>query len=153
DYHAALGLTYGAAAGDILLQQYRDGRAKGQAPDTLRQGVRLALPLMDEAEAQALIAGAWGLGPQPSAALARALRAEQAGEIAPADAEAAAVLAGRFALAVDARISAAFSLAEERYQAQARLWAGVSAVVLSLAFNFAAKGGLSGAGGYPWMIA
>ncbi|MDP3174516.1 MAG: hypothetical protein Q8M88_08800 [Phenylobacterium sp.] len=153
EYAAALRLTYGEHYGDILIQQYRDGRAKGQAPDTLRQGVRLALPLMEQTEAAALIGRAWGLGDEMSTALAHALAAEQAGAITPDESETAAVLAGRFALAVDARIAAAFSLAEERYQAIARFAAGVAAVGLSLAFNYAAKGGIDGAAGYPWMIA
>lgn len=153
DYAEALRLTYGDRFREIVQQQYRDGRAKGLAPDTLRQGVRLALPMMEEAAAVALIERAWGLGAETSGRLARALRAEQTGRAAPADAENAAVLAGRFSLAVDARIAAAFSLAEERYQAWARLWAGAAAVALSLAFNFAAKGGWTGDGGYPWLIA
>jgi len=165
DYAAALRLTYGESYADILLQQYRDGRAKGQAPDTLRQGVRLALPLMAQDVAASLIGRAWGLGPELSADLAHALRAEQADDLSAAEAEDGAMLAARFALAVDARIAAAFSLAEERYQAIARGSAGVAAVALSLLFNWAARGGemgcLSGAActagdaakGYPWMIA
>ncbi|MDP3660463.1 hypothetical protein [Phenylobacterium sp.] len=153
DYGPALRMTYGEHYKEIVQRQYRDGRAKGQAPDSLRQGVRLALPLMEEGAATALIGHAWGLGDDKSAALARALISEQSGAITPTESETAAVLAGRFALAVDARIVAAFSLAEERYQAFARCAAGLVAIALSLFFNYAAKGGFVGRDGYPWMIA
>src|SRR3954469_12522906 len=58
----ALSLAYGDDYLQILAQQYRDGRGKGRAPDTLKQGVRLALPFMNVAEARTLIDKIWGLG-------------------------------------------------------------------------------------------
>ena len=147
----AMKLAYGDDYLQILAQQYRDGRGKGQAPSTLKQGVRLALPFMSVADARTLIDKVWGLGAShgpggvaPAEALARALVDEKAarlgggGDDPQADAaanEAAATLAGRFSLALDTRIDAAFTIAEQRYQSWARIWAGATAVILALAFD------------------
>ena len=145
----AMKLAYGDDYLQILAQQYRDGRGKGAAPDTLKQGVRLALPFMSVAEAKALIDTVWGLGGSagpggvaPSEALARALVDEKAARLAGGDPqadaaanEAAATLAGRFSLALDTRIDAAFTIAEQRYQSWAKIWAGVTAIALALAFD------------------
>ena len=105
----ALRLAYGDDYLQILAQQYRDGRGKGDAPGALKQGVRLALPFMSVVEATRLIDTVWGLGGRvgpggvaPSEALARALVDEKAARLGgggdpQADAvanEAAATLAG-----------------------------------------------------------
>jgi hypothetical protein len=159
----ALQFTYGEHYEEILRQQYRDGRAGGQAPDTVRQGVKLALPLMDQTKAQAIVDRVWGVD-GGGATLVKALQAEKAvdagGESAgpsPAETAQAAILAGRFGLALDSRVQAAFALAEERYQALARMLAGVTAVALSLAFNASYRGlpwiKEDTTQGYPWIFA
>ena len=152
-YAPALKFTYGDAYERILIQEYRDGRGKGRAPETIRQGVRLALPLMEAAEARAIVQGAWGMEAQAAEDLVDALQAEaRTGKALTAKAaKDAALLAGRFGLALDSRIAAAFTLAEEKYQAAARLWAGIAAIVLALAFNWSLS--TTASGGYPYWIA
>lgn len=153
----ALRLAYGSEWLDIVAQHYRAGRSKGAAPDTIRQGVRLALPFMDAAAAGELIGTVWDMGQDRSAQLAQALQAQDApsevltspsGPIDPMQA-----LAGRFATALDARINAAFSLAEERYEAQAKMWAGVAAVGLSLVLNYGLGAAKPGHADLPWAVA
>jgi hypothetical protein len=166
EYATALKFTYGEHYEKILIQEYRNGRSTGRAPETIRNGVKLALPLMDPAEAQKIVEGAWGLPTASSQQLVAALQAPPTGKAPTAAAQNAAVLAGRFGLAVDSRIAAAFTLAEERYQAFARLWAGFAAISLALLFNAGMKGLDCGAllsggrcsmgeadGGFPWITA
>jgi hypothetical protein len=154
DFEPALRFVYGDDFRRILTQQYRNGRGAGSAPETIRQGVRLALPLMDATEAMRVVSRTWGMA-EKTETLVAALQAEKTGALGAAEAEAAATLAGRFAMALDSRVSAAFALAEERYQAIARLAAGFAAVALALVFNLGARGSVTGPveGGYPWLIA
>lgn len=154
----ALRMAYGAQYLDILAQQYRANRSKGAAPDTIRQGVRLALPFMGTSAAAELIGHVWDMGAERSGELARALQASEAppppatgspgGPIDPMQA-----LAGRFATALDARIDAAFDLAEQRYQAQAKMWAGVAAVLLALVLNYGLGADKPGHADLPWLVA
>jgi hypothetical protein len=138
----ALQRTYGDDYLDILLQQYREGRGKGAAPATLRQGVLLALPFMPKAEVAAIITDVWGLdsparSQEPNSyarRLAAALVDEKTGERTEGSPQDEA-LAGRFSVALDARIQAAFAVAEERYGAVLRVWAAVAAIGLAVAFN------------------
>lgn len=144
----ALKVAYGDDYMDIISQQYRAGRSDGQAPDTIRQGVRLGLPFMPLSDAAKLIDSVWDLDPKPpraapgtapampyATALAEALQA-----VPPTTATSVPVdpqsLAGRFATALDARIQAAFEVAEERYEAIAKLIAAVVAVGLAVGFDF-----------------
>jgi hypothetical protein len=155
-FHDALAFVHGDNYEKILAQQYRDGRANGRAPETIRQAVRLALPLMDRDRAVAIVDAVWGMGPIRSGELVDALQAEKTPgtRVAAKHSDAAALLAGRFALALDARVAGAFTIAEERYQALARLWAGAAAIALSLLFNLGMKDGYrDGEGGYPWLVA
>ncbi|MEO6339783.1 MAG: hypothetical protein ABIO39_07095 [Caulobacteraceae bacterium] len=165
DLGSALRLAYGDDYLQILAQQYRDGRGKGRAPETIKQGVRLALPFMSVDEAKTLIDKVWGLGTRngsalapggldPADALALALVDEKTARFAGvADAavanEAAATLAGRFSLALDTRIDAAFTIAEQRYQAFARIAAGLMAIALALGFNGWASASMQ----LPWGVA
>lgn len=143
----ALARTYGPDYMDILIQQYREGRGKGEAPATLRQGVLLALPFMPVAESAALIDDVWGYqatatrttGGDYGLRLASALSEEKSaraegGEAFEPSANDAA-FAGRFTAALDTRIQAAFAVAEGRYGAMLRLWAGAAAVGMAVAFN------------------
>jgi len=143
----ALEVAYGANYLEILAQQYRADRSAGKAPDTIRQGVRLGLPFMPVDEAAKLIASVWKMDPALSTQLATALQAPAPGAPppavpgAPVAAPSGAVdpvqaLAGRFATALDARIGAAFAVAEEQYEAQAKMWSGLVAVLLALGFNY-----------------
>lgn len=152
----ALRLAYGAEWLDIVAQHYRAGRSKGAAPDTIRQGVRLALPFMDAPAAAELIGSVWDMGQERSTQLAKALQAQEAPEVptspgGPIDPMQA--LAGRFATALDARINAAFALAEERYEAQAKMWAGMAAVGLSLVLNYGLGAAKPGHADLPWAVA
>ena len=170
----ALRISYGDEYDRILRQQYRAGRGHGEAPDTIRQGVRLGLPFLSAAQATKVIDAVWGLPENQARALAEALTAEKrasstpAAESAESEAESitkaqadAQALAARFATALDTRVQAAFDLAEEVYQARARLWAAVIAILLSLAYH-ASTLGPTPAGGWlqsfiaglqGWMIA
>jgi hypothetical protein len=138
----ALRISYGDEYDRILRQQYRAGRGQGEAPDTIRQGVRLGLPFLSAAQATKVIGAVWGLPEAQAKALADALTAEKRppsdADPAPAGAESVAeaqALAARFATALDTRVRAAFDLAEEVYQARARLWAAAIAILLSLAYH------------------
>jgi hypothetical protein len=167
----ALRISYGEEYDRILRQQYRAGRGQGEAPDTIRQGVRLGLPFLSPAQATKVIDAVWGLPEAQAEALADALTAEKRATAAAAEAVTAEAptpeavskaqadaqaLAARFATALDTRVQAAFDLAEEVYQARARLWAAVIAIVLSLAYHATTAGDLRAsfvAGLQGWMIA
>ncbi|HRD29516.1 MAG TPA: hypothetical protein PLO65_14545 [Caulobacter sp.] len=143
----ALRRTYGPDFMDILVQQYRNGRSKGEAPSTLRQGTLLALPFMPPGEVAGVIDNIWGMGGGAAAIrqgsyadrLALALTEEKAAnesardDFTPTANDAA--LAGRFTAALDTRIQAAFAVAEESYGAVLRLWSGIAAIGLAVSFN------------------
>jgi len=137
----ALKVAYGDDYMEIIAYQYRAGRSTGQAPDTIRQGVRLGLPFMPVDEAATLIDSVWDLDrravDKPNAtALAKALqaigtpppKATDEGVLAQA-------LAGRFATALDARVTAAFEVGEDHYEALAKLIAGMVAIGLAVGFD------------------
>jgi hypothetical protein len=144
----ALRCAYGDNYAEIIAQQYRSNRSAGSAPDTIMQGVRLGLPFLSLADATALISAVWHMDPAQSAALAQGLQAPGAapaapagggaapGAAAPAATAPAVALAARFSTALDARITAAFQLADERYETVAKTLAGVCAVGLALLFNW-----------------
>jgi hypothetical protein len=137
----ALKVAYGDDYMEIVAYQYRAGRSTGPAPDTIRQGVRLGLPFMLVADAATLIDSVWdldqGATAKPNAtALAQALQA-----VPPATPTALAsgvdpqALAGRFATALDTRVQAAFAVAEDHYEALAKLIAGLVAIGLAVGFD------------------
>jgi hypothetical protein len=144
----ALKVAYGDDYMEIIAYQYRAGRSTGQAPDTIRQGVRLGLPFMPVAAAAGLIDSVWDLD-QGSAAMPNATAlAEALQAVPPATPTAAAAatgvdpqaLAGRFATALDARVQAAFDVGEDHYEALAKLMAGGVAVGLAVGFDYAMQG-------------
>jgi hypothetical protein len=137
----ALKVAYGEDYMEIIAYQYRAGRSTGSAPDTIRQGVRLGLPFMPVADAATLIDSVWdldqGAPAMPNATgLAQALQAvpPPVPAIAPGGVDPQA-LAGRFATALDTRVQAAFEVAEDHYEALAKLIAGVVAVGLAVGFD------------------
>jgi hypothetical protein len=143
----ALEVAYGVDYDKIVTQQYRSGRSAGQAPDTIRQGVRLGLPFLGVAKATALIAAVWHMEERHAVALATALQAPDStaptpvvGKTPPGPGPGAVdemqALAGRFATALDARVNAAFTLAEEQYESVAKTSAGAAAIALALLFNW-----------------
>ncbi len=151
---AALRCAYGDGYAEIIAQQYRADRSDGSAPDTIRQGVRLGLPFLGVEKAAELIAEVWHMDHRFSLGLAQALQADteatpSGGGVAAGAASKGSIdqhqaLAGRFATALDARIKAAFQIADEQYEATAKALSGVTAVGLALLFNW----GLT-AGGKP----
>ena len=160
--HPALERAYGEDYAEIIAQQYRSDRSQGAGPDTIRQGVRLGLPFLGEQAAAKLIGAVWRLDTTHALGLARALQAPGADQPpAPAAAASGSVdqmqaLAGRFSTALDARISAAFDLADERYETVAKTAAGGLAILMSAVFNYglvAHANGFDLSGRYPWPIA
>jgi hypothetical protein len=152
----ALTAAYGPDYQKIILGQYRYGRGAGEAPATLRQGVRIGLSMLDEPSIEKMIHDVWGARPSRTARLASALAARnanigsvEAGSGAVPREEAEALLAS-FITALDARQDAAFSLAEERYTAAARGWAAIAALVLALGLNFIAD---ATGEALPWGVA
>jgi len=139
----ALKYAYGDDYMEIISQQYRTGGSTGDAPDTIRQGVRLGLPFMSIPAATNLIDALWNLNIAQATALATALQSPAnlpppSGDAAPPAPDATAqgqVLAGRFSTTLDARITAAFDLADQRYETTAKTLAGIVAVLLAVAFN------------------
>ncbi|HZL00702.1 MAG TPA: hypothetical protein VFC47_12460 [Caulobacteraceae bacterium] len=146
----ALRCAYGDGWAGIIAQQYRSNRSDGSAPDTIRQGVRLGLPFLAVPVAETLIARVWSMDPARALDLAVALQAStsstpaggaaSAGPTSPGAVDPVQALAGRFATALDARITAAFQLADERYETVAKTWAGVAAIALALVFNWGLAG-------------
>lgn len=150
----ALQCAYGEDYAEIIAQQYRANRSDGSAPDTIRQGVRLGLPFLGAKDAADLIAAVWHMERKHADALAKALQAAStpAASKAPATGavDQAQALAGRFATALDARINAAFQLADEQYETAAKTWAGAIAIALAVAFNLGLS--VSGQPSIPWPI-
>jgi hypothetical protein len=156
----ALRATYGESYGVLIADQYRADRGASQAPDMIRQGVRLGLPYVDHKDALAVVEALWGLPKAQSLALATALTApnmtaDPAASPGPApSAPPPTGLAARFATALDTAVQAAFDAAEQSYQAWARFWAGVVAVALSLLYHWALAGAGQGAAGwFGWVLA
>lgn len=139
----AMEASYGHDYRTIVRQQYRAGRSAGQAPETIRQGVRLGLPFLSPAAASGVIAAVWGLPAAEAQRLAAALTTPIPAGPQPSGAAAAATLANdqalaaRFATALDTRVRAVFDLAEQVYQTRAQFWAGLVAVGLSLGYHAA----------------
>jgi hypothetical protein len=156
----ALKAAYGLDYQKIVLGQYRNGRGSGDAPGTIRQGVRMGLALLSPTELSDMIAQTWGLSRESSTALAEAISARNAALAESAepvsDARTEGLMAS-FVTALDARLDAAFSLAEERYLSAARTWAAVTSVVLVLALNYIALYSKTGDGAdepaLPWEVA
>ncbi|MFT4253199.1 MAG: hypothetical protein QM608_12005 [Caulobacter sp.] len=166
----ALAAVYGADFETLVREQYRNGRQDGLAPGTIRQGAKLGLDLLDEERRQAVIAdlltedrvsrsGARGATrtavqvaqahvAEVSAALARDPASDDLAFDEPGAPDSPALLArerrlAQFAIALDLRVSAAFSLAEARYTAAARGWAALAAVLLALACSLSF---------FPWTL-
>jgi hypothetical protein len=152
----AMQVTYGHDYRMIVRQQYRAGRSAGQAPESIRQGVRLGLPFLSQTAAIGVIHAVWGLPPEAAERLAAALTAPvpvppAPGATPPPAALPDQALAARFATALDTRVKAAFDLAEQVYQTRAQFWAGVIAIGLSLGYNLVTAKNLFDFGG--WGIA
>jgi hypothetical protein len=149
----ALQVAYGDQYTSIIVEQYRNGRASGQCPETIRQGVRLGLPYLSAGQAESVIAVVWGLEKALSHDFAVTLTARtvRSGDATAADGSPPAAgatppasssggspepqaLAARFATALDTSVEAAFASAEATYQAWVRFWAGFAAVAMAVAF-------------------
>lgn len=137
----ALKIAYGPDYQKIVLGHYRNGRAAGEAPGAIRQGVRMGITLLGEDQIQYVLAGNWGLSSEASARLANSISQRNASlmaaETPTSDAQAESLMA-TFVTVLDARLDAAFSVAEERYQSSARTWAAAAAVALVIGLNFVA---------------
>jgi hypothetical protein len=160
----AMEASYGKDFRTILRQQYRAGRSQGQAPESIRQGVRLGLPFLSHAAAVSVIEAIWGLPAGAAASLATALTTPMpaappvAADGAPALALPPAVmvdqaLAARFATALDTRVKAAFDLADQVYQTRAQFWAGAIAIGLSLGYHYYTADPKESADPKGWAIA
>jgi hypothetical protein len=138
----ALQAAYGADVIELLKAQYRSGRAKGDLPRTLRQGVRIGFGVTPQ---EAIVEAARALGIDAQAAqqaaaaltLARNQRPPAAGETppdapAPVSGEQRSALA-RLETAIDARIDAALVLADTQYVTQAKVIA--TGVALAIAYS------------------
>lgn len=130
----ALTAAYGPDALALLQGHYRSGRARGELPRLLRQGVRMGMHLLEEDAAVTLIT-AMGIAEPRGRALLPWLR--DGGMIAaiaspPADLP-------RLESLIDARIDAALAMAEAQYTAQLKLCA--SGVALAIAVGVGAATG------------
>ena len=140
----AVQVTYGSRYAAIIAAQYRANRGASQAPEMIRQGVRLGLPYMSHSEATKIVQAVWGLPDRQSESFATTLVESRPSPPArsdttapPAALEELSGLAGRFSTALDSSVQAAFDAAEEDYQSWVRFWAGVTAVGLSLLYHAA----------------
>tara|TARA_R110002072_G_scaffold98425_3_gene216496 strand:+ start:1077 stop:1820 length:744 start_codon:yes stop_codon:yes gene_type:complete len=140
----ALRAAYGDSYELIVRQEYRNGRAGGRAPEIVRQGVRLGIPFLNEAEAKKVMQNVWGLSDADATSLAVALSSDEAADYSAPDTSAReAALASRFALALDTRIDAAFSMAEQSYRIGMKTAAAFVALGLALGFKCALGGGVA----------
>jgi hypothetical protein len=149
----ALACAYGVDYLDLIAQQYRADRSHGRAPDMVREGVKLGLPFLPLTTAAEVIGAVWSMEPARATALAAALQADgppparRTAKGDAADMQSAQLLAGRFATALDERVNAAFLLAEERYEAYAKMLSGAAAVILAVVFNMSLQPR------FPWWVA
>jgi len=137
-FDPALECAFGENFMELIAQQYRSDRSTGRAPDMVREGVKLGLPFLPVETASRVIQATWKMDAKYANELAQALQSDNgaaAGATPPPDELHAHLLAGRFATALDERVNAAFLLAEAQYEAYAKMFAGLAAVVLALAFN------------------
>ncbi|MCW5725002.1 MAG: hypothetical protein KIS81_08580 [Maricaulaceae bacterium] len=122
--------AYGPDWLTLIREQYIDGRAKGDALETIRQGVRAGLTLegghASESWNGRLAAFSGAVTPEQLDALRQALRQN---ETMPDDQEA---VFSRFELAMDLRLRAAFAEADRRFRADAIRWACAIAILLSV---------------------
>jgi hypothetical protein len=131
--------AYGADTMDLLKTQYRAGRAKGDLPRTLRQGVRIGFGMIptkdiEKAAAGLGVAGDVALLAAGALELTRQQRPPAAGEAPKAlptvgDEQRAAL--ARLETAIDARIDAALALAEMQYITQTKVLAMIVALVIA----------------------
>lgn len=142
----ALKIAYGADVMDVLKTQYRGGRAKGDLPRTLRQGVRIGFSMMPRDE---IIHTTRRLGIAEKTAHLVADALEQALKLRPpatgqtpvvspapsmGDEERAAL--ARLETTIDARIDAALLLADNQYVTQAKVWATLVALAIAFGVGF-----------------
>jgi len=134
-----LQVAYGSDVMGLLKAQYRNGRAKGDLPRTLRQGVRIGFGMSEQNK---IVTAATSLGLADSIAslaahaleLAREQRPPAAGETAKSSqaiSEDARAALARLETAIDARIDAALALAETKYVTKIKLWATFVALVIA----------------------
>ena len=138
----ALKAAYGADVMDLLKSQYRSGRASGDLPRTLRQGVRIGFSMI---ESEKIVAAAVGLGLTKSVATLAASTiklgleqrppalGEESKESKPlvtASDEQRSSLA-RLETAIDARIDANLTMANVEYVTQAKIWAMIVSLVIA----------------------
>lgn len=144
----ALEVSYGDRYAAVIINQYKAGRGAGQAPDTIRQGVRLGLPYLDEKAALRVVGAVWGMEPRLTKAFVASLRAGTIGATPPENPPdtdisiaAAQTLAARFATALDTRVQSVFTSAEQDYQSWMRFASGITALVLAVIYNLATTNG------------
>lgn len=133
----ALVMAYGNEVMELLKAQYRSGRGKGDLPRTLRQGVRIGLGLVPDADV-AKTARDLGLSSEAADRVGRAIVAtrsarppalgQPATAVQPAISDEDRAALARLETAIDARIDAALVLAETLYVTQTKLVASVVAV-------------------------
>jgi hypothetical protein len=135
----ALKVAYGSDVMDLLKSQYRGGRAKGDLPRTLRQGVRIGFSMM---ESEKIVSAAVGLGLTKDIATLAADTIKRGLEQPPAlgeepkpeatvTAEQRSALA-RLETAIDARIDADLAMADVEYVTQAKIWAMIVSIGIAL---------------------
>jgi hypothetical protein len=113
--------------------------------------VRLGLPFLEVTVAAGVIESVWAMGGHHATNLANALQAGAPAADGSGGTGAVSLdqaLAGRFATALDARVTAAFELADQTYEAAAKSLAGIVSVVLACVFNWTL--GNSSHSYYPW---
>ncbi|MEX5215388.1 MAG: hypothetical protein NW703_14635 [Nitrospiraceae bacterium] len=146
----ALRIAYGSDVMELLRAQYRVGRANGDLPRTLRQGVRIGFGMM-EVPTIALVATELGVSADIATLAAQAIdgarRQRSQTEQAPSqevtnypqppamtDEQRSAM--ARLETMIDARIDAALALADTQYVSQTKLLATFVSLVISFAVGW-----------------
>lgn len=121
----ALGIAYGKHFEEVLRGQYKGDQ--GELSRTLRQGVRIGLTATNAEEIST-----W-LGLKHTQRMREVAAKLEAGtEITDEDRN----MLGRFELAIDARIDAALTLAQNQYAGKLRFGASCLALLIALAVGF-----------------
>ncbi len=160
----ALTMAYGSEVMEVLRAQYRVGRASGDLPRTLRQGVRIGFGMM-EVPAIVQIATELGVSADIATLAAQAIdsarrqrsqaerstsQAESTHHQGPDLSDEQRSAMARLETMIDARIDAALALADTQYVSQTKFLA----TFVSLAISFAVGGsmGMVRSGEWGWCL-
>jgi len=163
----ALRIAYGSDVMELLRAQYRVGRAGGDLPRTLRQGVRIGFGMM-EVPTIALVATELGVSADMATLAAKAIdsarrqrsdpsqvqqaksRDDLARSLQPPITDEQRAAMARLETMIDARIDAALALADTQYVSQTKFLATFVSLVISFLVGWGI--GMDGKWVWCWIV-